>query len=83
MAQTHNHYGSNTLTITLSLSLYHYDTIRYVYDVYYSEGGGEGEAAGGDFDDSLLDGLFSIQVQGTEHPDGGKKKKIGDVATEL
>jgi len=32
----------------------------YVYDFYYSEGSGEGRE-GGDFDDSLLDGLFSIQ----------------------
>ena len=33
----------------------------YVYDVYYTDGVEEGRD-GGDFDDSLLDGLFSIQV---------------------
>ena len=33
----------------------------YVYDVYYTDGIEDGRD-GGDFDDSLLDGLFSIQV---------------------
>ena len=34
----------------------------YVYDVYYTDGIEDGRD-GGDFDDSLLDGLFSIQVK--------------------
>ena len=34
---------------------------KYVYDVYYTEGAEDEERDGGDFDDSLLDGLFSIQ----------------------
>lgn len=33
----------------------------YVYDVYYTDAGVEEGRDGGDFDDSLLDGLFSIQ----------------------
>jgi len=33
----------------------------YVYDVYYTDARGEEGRDGGDFDDSLLDGLFSIQ----------------------
>ena len=35
----------------------------YVYDVYYTDAGVEEGRDGGDFDDSLLDGLFSIQVK--------------------
>ena len=34
---------------------------KYVYDVYYTEGAEDEGRDGGDFDDSLLDGLFSIQ----------------------
>ena len=37
------------------------DSSSYVYDVYYTDGVEDGRD-GGDFDDSLLDGLFSIQV---------------------
>ena len=37
--------------------------ISYVYDVYYTDAGVEEGRDGGDFDDSLLDGLFSIQVK--------------------